>query len=173
MKYLDNGRTMTTEESNISSCWRMVCVSAKEGDVPPGAGLLSIKNLIQMTADCPLQLRSRLVKLSQTWNNNKNWVELNFDKILDSKFILDWLREGLQKKKLIESSILPWINQVNQIADLNDLWSDLDLGLWHYDKILDSKFIDDLFYHFALGLMIEEWLLDLRLWHYDNIKMKS
>ena len=158
---------MTTEESNISSCWRMVCVSAKEGDVPPGAGLLSVENLIQMTADCPLQLRSRLVKLSQTWNNNKNWVELDFDKTLDSKFILDRLREGLQKK-LIESSILPWINQVNQIADLNDLWSDLDLGLWHYDKILDSKFIDDLFYHFALGLMIEEWLRieTLTLWQY-------
>lgn len=37
---------------------------------PPGAGLHRVKDLVEVSADCPLQLGPGLVKLSQAWPHN-------------------------------------------------------------------------------------------------------
>ena len=92
---LDDGGAVAAEECNIASGGGLVVVvrvrrvAAEERKVsklfqifkkqkcfvlsaPPGAGLHRVKDLVEVAADCPLQLGPGLVKLSQACPHNYN-----------------------------------------------------------------------------------------------------
>ena len=65
---LNNRGSRASEECDIppGAGGRVLAASEERMIPPPGGGLHRVQDLIEMSADCPLELWSRLVKLSQT-----------------------------------------------------------------------------------------------------------